>query len=270
MTVLLSGVHTVTLDALSIPKQFVAKLRRADDFIRLGVAAAAGVYPEVAGEDVFDPTRSGLVVGSCYGPMQTNFDVLELITSGQQTSPTLFSHSVFNSATGYLSALLGMCGPGQTITDFVCPFFQSLREGWLAVHSGIVDRCMVLQIETYSALLEDGRNDRAQKQKIAAWPLGAVCWLLERQPEKSGDSLELTLPEIQIDGYPEPEHLLLHRERLLIGEKVTEVDHPLGVPMAVSEVIKELSGEQQVPMVIEGDWGRARFTIAGKNNELVD
>ena len=186
MTVLLCGIHTVRLDDLVIPKLFAPKLRRADDFIRLGVAAAAGVYQETETNSDYSHDRSGLVVGSCFGTMQTNFDVLELITSNQQTSPTLFSHSVFNAATGYISAILGIRGFGQTFTDFCWPFFHSLREGWLAINSGVLDRCFVLQIETYSALLEDGRSSHTLEE-VASWPPGAVCWCLEKQHKDCGD-----------------------------------------------------------------------------------
>ena len=125
----------------------------------------------------------GLVLGTAFGPMQTNFDVLDQVVQQEQTSPTLFSHSVFNAAAGYLSRIFRLQGSAITVTDFAFPFFQALQQGSIAVASGRLDSCLILQVETYSDILADART-RIIGSDAAPWQAGAVAWLLTRENGK--------------------------------------------------------------------------------------
>lgn len=257
MTVQLSQTASCTLEDLVIPPGIATKLRRADDFIRLGVAGAAAVYDPASGEHHAE--RIGLIVGSCFGPMQTNFDVLEQIVSKEQTSPTLFSHSVFNGATGYIAASLNIRGVGQTITDFTLPFFQSLREGWFQVENGEVDGCLVLQIETYSSLLEDGRNEAGNEKK--EWPPGVVCWLLEKQEICRKPGVTIGLPEIDLLPEVESTQILFPTERLMIGEWSSESAHPLGSAVALSNWFQDGGVGNNNEIKLAGDCGKVLIPI---------
>ncbi len=156
-------------------------LRRSDAFIRLAVAAATEVLQGESGADI------GLILCSAYGPMETNFDVLQMVVDGEAVSPALFSHSVFNAAAGYIASVCSLQGGLFTITDFDLPFFRGLQQGWLLVESGLMRRCLVLQVETYSRLLADAVADNGGREP---WPPMAVCWSLE-----AGDGCPVAMPE---------------------------------------------------------------------------
>lgn len=115
-----------------VPAELSRGLRRADDYIRLAVAAAARVVAKDGKGEEERLDRCGLVLGSCFSTMQTNFEVLDDVVSGEQTSPTLFSHSVFNAAAGYIASTLQITGAALAIIDFTFPFSRRCRRGiWL-------------------------------------------------------------------------------------------------------------------------------------------
>ncbi len=127
------------IEDLALHSSAQRTLRRADDFIRLAVAAATEVLHGESGSDI------GLILCSSYGPMETNFDVLQMVIDGETVSPALFSHSVFNAAAGYIAAVCAVEGPLSTLTEFDLPFFRGLQQGWLAVEAGFMRRCLVME-----------------------------------------------------------------------------------------------------------------------------
>lgn len=213
---LISAAARIETESAEIPRSFGAALRRADEFIKLAVAAAAKVINPIE-EDQENPIETGLFVGTAFGPMQTNFDVLGLIADENQTSPTLFSHSVFNSAAGYLARLYNIQGSSQTFTDFSWPFFQALNAGSTAIASGRLRQCLVVQVETYSDLLLDAREQTCPTDDT--WPSGAVAWLLTSQGEQKYwrlDDLNITRSAAQAAQY-------LHRQETLQEESNTNL-----------------------------------------------
>lgn len=253
MSVIVSSISCLGHEPV-IAKPLIRELRRADDFIRLAVSsvyeALAGQFPIVDQE----ATDWGLVVGTSFGPMETNFHVLDQIVSEEQTSPTLFSHSVFNAAAGYLTRIFNFRGNTSTLTDFYYPFFQALAQGCTLINSGRVKRCFVLQVETYSSLLQDARLKESTSEK-GQWPMGAVAWLLE---EAHTDAHTLTIDSITIASTPNWQNDYLHTNDTLSykGETVS-ISHPLAASLYLSAKLENSSSRD-----------RHHFKISGKNGTI--
>lgn len=184
----------------AVPAQLARELRRADDFIRLAVvggftALAAAPARELA------PEARGIFLGTGFGPLETNFQSLgSLINDGEgQISPTLFSHSVYNSAAGYAARLLDCRGPALTVTDYGYPFLIALEEARLAVATGRVERALVLGVEVYSELLADAYRRSFQVEAVP-WHKGAVAWVLDRA--EAVDSRLARLAAVTVTGSP--------------------------------------------------------------------
>lgn len=243
---------------LLVPQRIMGRLRRADDFIRLGVVAAAECLEQLSVKpDPEASQRCGMILGTAFGTMQTNFDVLDQIVRGEQTSPTLFSHSVFNAAAGYMSSVFDMKGCALTVTDFSLPFFRALREGWLAVDGGVLDRCLVLQVETYSALLADARHKMGPAQD---WPAGVVCWLLERDHLSARSVCSIELPVVE-DLLAEPMTVLHQAGSVDINGSCEELTHPLAAAMLISEQLDKAVEEDVLDCRVGESGGTASFRL---------
>lgn len=198
-----------------VPAHLARKLRRADEFIKNAVTACdvllAGELPDIA------PTDIGLFVGTGFGPMQTNFEVLDLILEEGRSSPFLFSHSVFNAAAGYIAEIYGIKGCAQTLTDFAHPFLLALREACSAIITGRLQRCLVLQVETYSPLLEDSRQRFTPG--CSPWPIGGVSWLVESAEGEESVGNGYLVENLEIDVQPTaPESYLRRNEEITLNE----------------------------------------------------
>ncbi len=212
------------IEDLALHSSAQRTLRRADDFIRLAVAAATEVLHGESGSDI------GLILCSSYGPMETNFDVLQMVIDGETVSPALFSHSVFNAAAGYIAAVCAVEGPLSTLTEFDLPFFRGLQQGWLAVEAGFMRRCLVMQVETYSRLLADAVADSGGGER---WPSMAVCWSLEKGGERA-----VAMPELTP---------LAAKRRTLAGSRVQEKEgeHPLAAACRLTETLCQGGKERE-------------------------
>ena len=261
-------VATAVLDREKVEQEdaFRTRLRRADLFIRLAVHAAHQVLEalEQAGAGII-PQQTGLFLGTGFGPMQTNFEVLDLIVDAGQTSPTLFSHSVFNAAAGYIAGLCNIRGPAVTLTDFSWPFFRALEQGWLALSCGALTHCLVLQVETYSDLLADARSQVTGKGKESL-PVGAVAWLLAgKQPQarqaKNAHRL-LQRPEITILPHA-VESVLDGETRLVFGKEEIICPTPLA---AVRELTTRLDRDDTAcgPWVLSRSGKRVEVQLQGE------
>lgn len=249
----IAGVDSVSLPIL-VSKQFAPQLRRADEYIKLGVAATEKVFPGLAADQ--ENNRAGLFVGTAFGPMQTNFDVLGLIVDEDQTSPTLFSHSVFNSAAGYIARLFGIAGSCFSFTDFGWPFFQALAEGHRAITSGRLDRCLVLQVETYSDLLIDARQ--RTETETDPWLPGAVAWHLAT----GGSGTGWNLKNIEINSVSAPPPTYLHRREELHQDGGTlACSTPLAAAASLTSIIQEPVSEQECTCRVTAPYGSVTLTF---------
>lgn len=241
-----------------IAKPLLKELRRADNFIRMAVST---VYEALSSRYPIDEETGadwGLVVGTAFGPMETNFNVLDQVVNNDQTSPTLFSHSVFNAAAGYLTRIFNIRGNTSTITDFFYPFFQALSLGWNAIHSGKVRRCIVLQVETYSHLLQDARS-AATMSTIAQWPSGGVAWLLERNDTTASLA---SLNTIKIKSTPNWENSYLQtNDTLTCNDERITVTHPLAAPLYLSDKLNHQGKREPLRFQIISNIGTVELLI---------
>ncbi len=246
------------LQDLRIPEELGRYLRRADTFIQLAVVAAFQTF--LAVDEGFQDAHGdcGLILGTTFGTMETNFGVLDQIVAGEQASPILFSHSVFNAAVGYMATIFKIKGCALTVTDFSFPFFRALQEASLALQSGTITRCLVLQVETYSALLHDARKSHGVDEY--SWHPGAVCWLLEAEPEERGTAFYLDHSEI--DGFMcDPLGFLSYREAVDFGDRVENTCAPLAAAMIIGDEIYRAKNRNVLDCRVEGVNGKVRITL---------
>lgn len=233
MTIYIAKAISLT-DNKEIPSHLSRELRRADAFIKYGALAAFEALSTIKTEDEDVFQNCGISLGSSYGPMETNFEVLDQVVNREQTSPTLFSHSVFNAASGYLARIFQLYGCAFTITDFAFPFFRALQQAIVSIESGQISNCIVLQIETFSMLLDDARNI-FNKQETFQWPPGACAWLLTSSAKSD--------KPYQIDNFSLetcmtlPENYLTLQESLNNNGKLLSINHPLNAAMEISKTL---------------------------------
>ena len=116
-------------------KALSRKMRRADKFSKMAVIAAFDALND-SGPSIENIDDSlGIILSTGFGPHVTTFDFLDgyLDYGENAVSPTSFSHSVHNAAASYISSILGVRGPTQTVTDFNQPFQNALllAQTWL-------------------------------------------------------------------------------------------------------------------------------------------
>ena len=174
--------------ANAVPQHFLRDLRRADDFIRLAVATGAALLSSLPDESSL-PEATGIFVGTTIGPLETNFRFLDtLIDDGEgQGSPTLFSHSVHNSAAGYVARLFNIRGPALTVTTYGWPFLSVLAEAAAALAARQLQAALVIGVEEEAPLLVEalGRSEAeagAARSEVSDCRKGAVGWLLIAEP----------------------------------------------------------------------------------------
>jgi hypothetical protein len=167
------------------PTQYARALRRADDFIKLAVAGAQTVI-STGGLNNTEPEKTGIFVATSYGPLETNFTCLNaIIKEGEgQISPMMFSHSVFNSAAGYIARILNIQGPALTLTSYIWPFFSALEQAVDSLLSQRISQALVIGVDTYDVLLEDTYK-RSLSMPIP-WKPKAAAWLLTRSDSEEG------------------------------------------------------------------------------------
>ncbi len=116
-------------------REALKSMRRADRFSKMTLLAAWDAWQD-AGPPAVAPERVAAIVATGLGPHVRTFKFLDGILDfgDSSVSPTDFSHSVHNTAAGYITARLGLNGPAMTITDFNSAFHQALvmAQCWLA------------------------------------------------------------------------------------------------------------------------------------------
>lgn len=130
-------VHAVRPETLKDP--VLRRARRADRFSKMAALAAVDAVRDAETELI--PERTGLVLGTAFGPHPTVFSFLdEILEFGDAgVSPTVFSHSVHNAAASYVSVAVGSAGPAITLTSFSDPFQQALLQAKIWLDQGVCD-----------------------------------------------------------------------------------------------------------------------------------
>lgn len=227
---------------------FVRELRRADSFTKMAVAGTEQAFAELA--PLNNKWGTGIFIGTAFGPLATNFAALDtLLDDGEgQMSPTLFSHSVFNTAAGYISRLFKLQGPAYTLTNYCWPFFLALREGKTAVEHGIIKRAVVLEVEVYSRILNEA-GQRSKGEDFPAFVPGAVTWVLEDETDSGNEPVSF-LDSVEFkENKVSPEELLS--------------PHPLEHSFAVSRTARGLKDltDKKDSWCAEKLFGKARVGL---------
>jgi hypothetical protein len=224
-------------------------------------AALSGTFAEKS-----LPEEIGVFVGTAFGPLETNFALLgSLIDDGEgQISPTLFSHSVYNAAAGYVARLLEIRGPAMTFTNYRWPFLIALEEARMAVACGRISRAVVIGVETYSELLVDAYR-RFVKVDSVPWEKMAVAWVLAAAGEAHG---LCGLQGIKICEFSaEPSVLLTRQDEVLTvsGGARTLSPHPLAYVEALSEAVMGFDNLPGRPECwsLNSPFGSAEIEICG-------
>lgn len=238
--------YAAELDQLVIPGQLARGLRRADSFINLGVCGGYETLQR-SSLSLHESHETGIVAGSAFGPLTTNFAILDQLVEHEPSSPTLFSHSVFNAAVGYMASSLKIYGTALTLTELEFPFFRGLEQASVVLSGGLSRYVLVLQIESYAKILQD------VKPADGEWNAGVVCWLLAGDDEET-DGIGLTLESLTAN--------LTSRRRFLQFEETLELDgkqrrmqHPLQSAMELTAMLEEFDRSRQSRVRIDNSYG---------------
>jgi 3-oxoacyl-[acyl-carrier-protein] synthase II len=129
-------------------------LRRVDHFSRIALLGSFLALQD-AEQLEGDRQRMGLVVATGYGACRTTFSFLDsFYDSGDQfSSPIHFSNSVHNAAGGNISMVLGITGPGLTVSQFEMSVPSALLTAGIWLEQGRVDSVLLGGVDEYSELL---------------------------------------------------------------------------------------------------------------------
>jgi len=227
---------------------FTRELRRADRFTNLAVTVSEQALSCLPASS--NKTETGIFIGTAYGPLATNFAALDtLLNDGEgQMSPTLFSHSVFNTAAGYISRLFEIQGPAFTFTNYSWPFFRALEEGKAAINRNMITRAIIIGVEIYSRVLTDAGH-RLIRKNFPVLEAGAVAWILEDEAEAADNRICL-LDSVEFEEKPaQPEYLIS--------------PHPLIHALSVSHTASQLkhSGNKTEIWSAEELFGKAQVRL---------
>lgn len=141
--------HTAALVRDFRPKDFIPmmKLRRMNSLSRLGVAAAKLARDDAAMP--FDPSRTGVTLGTAFGPVQTSVDYLdELIAKGASLAPPqLFAESVANAPASHVAIELGLRGLNFTFTQRESSALAALMFSATQILRGTIDCALTGGVE---------------------------------------------------------------------------------------------------------------------------
>ncbi len=129
-------------------------LRRVDHFSKIALLGSFLALQD-AGQLEGDRHRMGLVVATGYGACRTTFAFLDsFYDSGDQfSSPIHFSNSVHNAAGANISMVLGITGPGLTVSQFEMSVPSALLTAGIWLEEGRVDSVLLGGVDEYSELL---------------------------------------------------------------------------------------------------------------------
>ncbi len=258
MSVHVSRLYSESLSRIETIPELSRQLRRADDFIRLGVHAGYATIGKIREKISLPADSLGLFLGTAFGTMETNFGVLDQIVTKEPASPILFSHSVFNAAAGYIARIFDIQGCGLTVTDFVFPFFRALEQGYLAVLNGRLDYCLVLQVETYSTLLSDAAKKYCSTEEV--WGPGVVCWLLGKTESKSSVNYRIERLEIE-SGLEKPHTCLQFREQIWINGSSFLCSDPLAASTLLTKKMEAAEIKDSLDCRIDAQYGAVRLSF---------
>ena len=252
-------------DSASVPATFKKALRRTDELTNLAVIAAAQALAQARSTQPA-PEEVGIFLGTAFGPLETNFRFLDtLLDDGEgQASPTLFSHSVYNTAAGYISRLMDLRGPALTLTSFTWPFLAALDTAWQFMARKKVRRALVVAVEARCALLEDVLKQLEKFDTPGFGKGAAVACVLD--PGEYALTGHPVLRDLEICERPcDPEILLTRNGETWNGRPVSRRrgKGPLDHALAIVRAFTDLQGKRADDILafnITSPFGHARLT----------
>ena len=266
--VVISAMHISTGVDFEMPAEFAKLLRRADDLTKWVVGCAGSAFKS-APLPTIPPEQTGIYFGTSFGPLETNFRFLDtLLDDGEgRVSPTLFSHSVHNTAAGYLARIFTIHGPAITLTAYTWPFLTALRQAVIAVSTGVVRRALVATAEMPSPLLADAGRQLAGSQ-FTDGPFGAVTWIIDRFSEERNGKEHIAIKHLEIDETPCDAAVLLTRSGEVwscndrTDERTTGVlDYAFSLTGQIQKIIDGQISEEFL-WSIKAPFGQARLALA--------
>jgi len=187
----------------SIPTQIAKILRRADKFTRLCVIASYLTTQNcnsIISRYTFPEERS-IIISTRFGPIETNFRYLDTIFDfgESQGSPTLFSHSVHNTAAGYISRIFDFKGPIYTINSYSYPLLKALLTASIILQQNLTKLVLILETEVKSNLLNEGINNVIKAKDFSVFSY-SIAWLLTNQFDLIND-INLVFDNISIKDF---------------------------------------------------------------------
>lgn len=166
-----------------------ATLRRMSRFSQMALLAAHLAVKD-SGMKLQDATRTGIIFGSGYGPLQAAFSFLDSLIDGADNcpSPTSFATSVHNSLASLVSISMQIHGPALTVSafDLTGASVFTTAELWLQKNSldcvlvGLGEECG--PVRSYATALLAASEGTIQPFRLNACTHvsgeGFVCFLL--------------------------------------------------------------------------------------------
>ena len=205
-------------------------LRRVDHFSKMSLLGSHLALQD-AGKLEEDHSRMGIIIATGYGPTRTTYAFLDsfIFDGDTLSSPTFFSNSVHNAAVASVSMLLGITGPGLTVTQFEMSVASALLTARCWLEEGSVDSVLFGAVDEYCDVLgycwhrffgEKATADHEMKPfefnlQTAIPGEGAIFFLLTRADE--GVSPYGCIEDIMIDRRGENPLEIPKDTLLLIG-----------------------------------------------------
>lgn len=169
-----------------------ATSRRMSRFSQMALLAAHLALKD-SGLKLQDTTRTGIIFGSGYGPLQAGFSFLDSLIDGSDScpSPTSFATSVHNSLASIVSISMQIQGPSLTLSafDFTSSSVFRIADLWLQKGNldyllvGVGDECCA--VRGYATALLTQIEGSIQPFRLNACTYvpgeGFVCLLLGKE-----------------------------------------------------------------------------------------
>jgi 3-oxoacyl-[acyl-carrier-protein] synthase II len=170
--------YLANLEAIT-DKTLLKKIRRSDKLSKMCVLAAADALADTGIENICQK-RIGIILASAFGPHVTTFGFLDgILDYGDgAVSPTMFSNSVHNAATSYITMSLDIKGPTLTVTQFRFSFQTALQLADTWINQGRCDYVLVGAVDQYGEVLgyvSDQKLITAKDGKIKPFSFHPTC-----------------------------------------------------------------------------------------------
>ncbi len=228
-----------------LPGRFARPLRRADSLTVYSVTAAyhclksledAGLEPDLK--------RCAVVAGFGIGTLETNLAFVDSLYEDESRagSPTLFSHSVHNTVSGYVSRLFGIYGPAFTVTEFEWPFLSALFQARCCIESGLADMALVIGCEVESRFMQAVHAqflvERGNSCPVR-WTTGASAWLVGVNELFPTPAVLIQGPELNLCAC-KPDELLLRLTESYTSKEGGSPQVPFGYALSLNSTVLEV------------------------------